>query len=190
MNDKLILDDILQAEKIFNLLKKKEFIEKIKKATKLIIKTLKKNNKILFCGNGGSASHSQHLATEFLVRFKKDRKAYSALSLNSDTAVITAIGNDYEFSKIFSRQVEGIGNNKDLLFVISTSGKSKNILEAIKIAKKKKINIILLSSTKAKSLKNTVDVLIDIPSERIERIQEAQLLVGHIICGLVELELN
>jgi D-sedoheptulose 7-phosphate isomerase len=190
MNKKLIFERLLEAESIFSFLKEEKFVNKIEKATKLIIQTLINNNKILFCGNGGSASHSQHLATEFLVRFKKNRKAYAALSLNSDTSVITAIGNDYNFSKVFSRQVEGLGNKNDLLFVISTSGKSENILNSINIAKKKKIKIILLSSVKAKKLKKKVDVLIDIPSDKTERIQEAQLLVGHIICELTELKLK
>ena len=190
MYKKLIFKRLADAESILSSLKKEKFINKIQKATKLVVQTLINNNKILFCGNGGSASHSQHLATEFLVRFKKDRKAYSALSLNSDTSVITAIGNDYNFSRIFSRQVEGLGNKNDLLFVISTSGKSKNILESIKIAKKKKLKIVLLTSTKGEFLKNKVDLLIDIPCMKTERIQEAQLLVGHIICELTELKLK
>ena len=117
------------------------FIEADKKeiilAAKLLVKTIKKKNKILICGNGGSASDAQHFASELVGRFKKDRQSFPAISLSTDTSAITAIANDYDFKNIFSRQIEGIGNQGDVLFAISTSGNSKNIIEAAIQAKKK-----------------------------------------------------
>ena len=107
-------------------------------SAKVLVKAIKQGKKILICGNGGSASDAQHFAAELIGRFKLDRRAFPAISLNTDTSAITAIANDYDYSKVFSRQIEGIGNKGDLLFAISTSGKSKNVIEALKVAKKRK----------------------------------------------------
>ena len=123
---------------------------------KLLIKSLNNNKKILICGNGGSASDAQHFAAELVGRFKKNRKSFPAISLNTDTSAITAIGNDYGFSKIFSRQIEGIGNKGDILFAISTSGNSKNIIEAAIAANKKKIKIVGLTGKNESDLEKKV----------------------------------
>ena len=122
----------------------------INAARRLCLKTIKKNGKLIFCGNGGSAADSQHLAAELIGKFLKIRKPIPALALTTNSSIITSIGNDINFNMIFARQIEALGNKNDILFAITTSGKSKNILEAIKVAKKKNIKIILLTSIKCK----------------------------------------
>jgi len=170
----------LQDEKIINL---------IIKAAQIIINSLKKNKKILFCGNGGSAADSQHLSTELLGQFLKKRKALAAIDLTSNSSLLTSIGNDISFDQIYSRQISAFGFKSDVLFAITTSGKSRNILNAIKVAKKRGLKVILLSSDKALMLKKTVDLLIPSPGLRVDRIQETQIIIGHLICELVEKEI-
>ncbi len=158
-------------------------------AVKLLVKTIKNNKKVLICGNGGSASDAQHFAAELVGRFKKDRKAFPAISLNTDTSAITAIGNDYDFSKIFSRQIEGVGNKGDLLFAISTSGNSKNIIEASKVAKKKKITVIGLTGLKKSQLERSCDLCIKAHSSITSHIQELHIIIIHLLCTLIEHEI-
>ena len=141
-------------------------------------------------GNGGSAADAQHMAAELIGRFKIERESISAIALTTDTSVLTAISNDLHFNEIFSRQVSALANKNDILFAITTSGKSKNILLAIDKAKKLGTKVILLSSRKAKYLKKKVDLLIPVPADRVDRIQEMHISVGHIICELVEKNLN
>ena len=155
-------------------------------ASKYCAKTINNNGKILFCGNGGSAADSQHLAAELIGKFLKIRKPIPALDLTTNSSIITSIGNDINFNMIFSRQIEALGNKNDILFAITTSGKSKNILEAIKVAKKKNIKIILLTSTKCKIKKNSQMHLIKVPVTRVDRIQEMHITVGHLICEYIE----
>ena len=158
-------------------------------AVKSLAKTIKSNKKILICGNGGSASDAQHFAAELVGRFKKDRKAFPAISLNTDTSAITAIANDYDYSKVFSRQIEGIGNKGDLLFAISTSGKSKNIIEAALTARSKNIKVIGLTGAKNSILEKCSDICIKAPSEITSHIQELHITIIHLLCILVELEI-
>ncbi len=156
---------------------------------KLLVKTIKGNNKILICGNGGSASDAQHFAAELVGRFKKDREAFPAISLNTDTSAITAIGNDYDFSKIFSRQIEGIGNKGDLLFAISTSGNSKNLIEASIVAKKKNITVVSLTGSKKSQLETCSDICIKAHSSITSHIQELHIIIIHLLCTLIEFEI-
>ena len=186
MLTKVINRNLKNVEKNIQLLKDKNFIDLIAKTSKEIAKTLKNKKKILFCGNGGSAADSQHLSAELLGRYLKNRRAYSAVDLTSNSATLTAISNDISFSKIFERQIEAIGKKNDILFAITTSGKSKNIINAIKISKKLGLKTILLTSNKAKKLKKFVNIYIPCPGSRVDRIQETQKIVGHIICELVE----
>ena len=158
-------------------------------AVKSLAKTIKSNKKILICGNGGSASDAQHFAAELVGRFKKDRKAFPAISLNTDTSAITAIANDYDYSKVFSRQIEGIGNKGDLLFAISTSGKSKNIIEAALTARSKNIKVIGLTGAKNSILEKCSDICIKAPSDITCHIQELHITIIHLLCILVELEI-
>ena len=163
--------------------------ESIQNAVNLITLTLKSNKKLIFCGNGGSASDAQHLAAEFIGRYKENRSSLAAIAITTDTSAITAIGNDYGFDNIFSRQIEGIGVEGDTLIAISTSGNSVNILEAIKKAKKMNIKIIGLTGNKNKDFSNLVDICINVPSSETNHIQEMHIAVGQLICELVEKEI-
>ena len=142
--------------------------------------------KIIFCGNGGSASHAQHLACELVVRYKNNRKAINAISLTTDTSNLTAIGNDYDFKYIFSRQLEAIGNKGDICIFLSTSGESKNILEAAKIAKKKLISCYSFSGKGGGKLKKIIKNNIIINSNLTSAIQSSHLILGHIYCKELE----
>lgn len=155
-------------------------------ASKIIITALNNKNKIIFCGNGGSAADSQHLSAELMGRYKIDRKPLPAIALTVDTSAITAIGNDYGYDKVFSRQLEGIGEKGDVLFGISTSGESKNVLEAIKTAKKLSITSICLTGNRDTEMTKLSDYLIKAPSKETNHIQEMHITIGQLICGIVE----
>ena len=163
--------------------------KEIEIAAKLIVKSFKLNKKLLVCGNGGSASDAQHFAAELIGRFKLDRRAFPAISLNTDTSAITAIANDYDYSKVFSRQIEGIGNKGDLLFAISTSGKSRNIIEAALTARSKQIKVIGLTGAKNSKLEKCSDICIKAPSEITSHIQELHITIIHLLCILIEFEI-
>lgn len=154
-----------------------------------ICSACRKGNKLLICGNGGSAADSQHFAAELVGRFKKERKALPAISLTTDTSAMTAIGNDYGFEKVFSRQVEALGNEGDILIGISTSGNSKNIVEAVAEARRRKMRAICLLGNDGGLLKNKCDASLTIKSEDTPRIQESHILAIHIICDMVEQKL-
>ena len=160
------------------------------RSTNLICKSLTKNKNIFWCGNGGSAADSQHLAAEFLGRFTKNRKPLNSIALSTDTSTLTCISNDFSFSDIFSRQIEAIGNKGDTLICISTSGNSKNLLKAIMSAKKKSMNIISLLGKKGGKMKNKSNVTYIVDSDVTARIQECHILIGHIICAEVEKKLK
>tara|TARA_Y100000389_G_C17427120_1_gene500239 strand:- start:21 stop:599 length:579 start_codon:yes stop_codon:yes gene_type:complete len=164
--------------------------KKIVKAVEMITNSLKKNNLILWCGNGGSASDSMHFSTEFIGRYKNNRKPLRSLSLSSDQAAITCIANDFGYEKIFSRQVEALGKNGDILICLTTSGNSKNIFNAIKAAKKKKLKTILIAGNKGGICKKLCTHEILIPTSITSRIQEMQLMIGHLIIELVEKKLD
>ena len=154
--------------------------------TNLFIETLKSGSKIIFCGNGGSAADSQHLAAELVVRFKKNRKSLPAIALTANTSILTAIGNDYGYDKIFARQLESLAEKNDLLIAISTSGKSKNIIEVIKKAKEMGIKTIAFTGESGKEFAKSCDLSFIVPSSDTARIQEAHICIGHVICELIE----
>lgn len=156
----------------------------INTATSILIKALNNKKKLMFCGNGGSAADAQHLATEFVSRFLIERKALPAIALNTNTSTLLAIGNDYTFDKVFSRQVESYGNAGDVLIGITTSGKSKNILEAFSVAKFMGIKTICLTSSIAEDV--DCDCIIKVPSQSTPRIQEFHIMIGHYLCEVVE----
>ena len=162
----------------------------INKSVDLISKALRLNKNIFWCGNGGSAADSQHLAAEFLGRFTKNRKPLNSIALTTDTSSLTCISNDFSFDDIFSRQVEAIGNKNDILILISTSGNSKNLIKAIKVAKKKSIKVISLLGKTGGKMKHMSDLKYVVQSETTARIQECHILLGHIICGEVERKLK
>ena len=186
LDKSLIKKRLGNIESNFKSLNKIFFHKLVNDATSMIITAIKKKNKVIFCGNGGSASDGEHLCAELVGRYLKKRKAYPAIALTSNSSLITALGNDYGFENIFYRQLDSIGKRGDILFAITTSGNSKNILKILDLAKKKRIKIILLTSIKAKKLKKKVDLLIPVPSKRVDRIQEMHIGIGHIICEAVE----
>ncbi len=148
---------------------------------------IKRGGKIMFAGNGGSAADSQHLAAELVGRFMKDRRPLAGIALTTDTSIITAVANDYSFDEIFSRQVLGLGRKGDVFFGISTSGNSPNILKAIESAKSGGIITIGLTGNGGGKMAQIVDYLIDVPYKgKSARIQEVHILIGHILCELIE----
>ncbi len=155
-------------------------------AAAMMTQALRAGNKILFCGNGGSAADSQHLAAEFSGRFLRDRQPLAAMALTVDSSALTAIGNDYGYEQIFSRQVTGIGRSGDVLVAISTSGESANVVEAAKAARHKGIHVIALTGANGGALTAEADLRINVPAERTDLVQQAHITVGHILCGLVE----
>ena len=161
-------------------------VPEIENFSKLIINTLKRNNKLIICGNGGSAADAQHFASELIGKYEKFRKSLPAISLSTDCSAITAIGNDFGFEDIFSRQLEGLAQKGDLLLLISTSGNSINLLNALKIAKQKKVDSLALLGRDGGAIKELVNHEITISSEKTCRIQEAHGLIIHIICKLID----
>jgi len=156
------------------------------KAAILCSKSLKKGGKIFFCGNGGSAADSQHLASELIGKFLKLRKAIPAISLTSNDSIITSISNDLSYDAIFERQLEALSSNKDVLFAISTSGKSKNINRAIRYALKNKLQVIYLTSIKCNFINKRNLHIIKVNNKRVDRIQEQHITIGHLICEFIE----
>lgn len=152
----------------------------------LISNTFKKGNKVFFCGNGGSAADAQHLAAEFSGRFYKDRRSLPSEALHCNTSYLTAVGNDYSFELIYSRLLEGIATKGDVLIGITTSGNSQNILNAFLQAKKMGVYTIGLTGSSGGELKVHSDILINVPSDDTPRIQESHIMIGHIICQMVE----
>ena len=170
--DRILLDEKLQ-QNIINI-------------SQACIEALKLGKKIMFCGNGGSAADSQHLSAELVSKLSYDRPALNAMALSVDTSALTAIGNDYGYLYSFSRQVDAVGQEGDVLIGISTSGKSKNVLEALKAAKVKKILTVGFLGQDGRDIGAVVDYQINIPSGETPKIQEAHIATGHIICALIE----
>jgi len=165
-------------------------VDKIISISEKIIIALKNNNTIFWCGNGGSASDSQHLAAELIGRFNKNRIPLKSIALNSDTSAITCIANDFGYDEIFSRQLDGLGSSGDIFIPISTSGNSLNILNAIKLAKKKDIITLALLGKGGGEAINIVDDYILVNSMTTARVQEMHITIGHILCDLIEEGLN
>ena len=159
-------------------------------ACELITGSLLKGGTLFWCGNGGSAADSQHLAAEFVGRFKKDRKALRSIALTTDTSVLTCVANDYSYEQIFSRQLEALSGSDDTLVAISTSGDSENVLRALEVAKGLGVKTIALLGKGGGQAKAFADVAIVVQSESTARIQEAHILIGHILCDLVEQSLG
>ena len=154
----------------------------------MITAALTAGQTIFSCGNGGSAADAQHFAAELTGRYESDRRGYSAISLTTDTSALTSIGNDYGFSRIYSRQLEALGKDGDVLIAISTSGNSENIISAVKHAKQHNIKTIGLLGRDGGSLKNMVDIPLVIQAQSTARIQEAHILILHIICDAFEIQ--
>jgi D-sedoheptulose 7-phosphate isomerase len=177
----LISEDIAVKQELL-----KTRVGDIEKAAEMIISSVKKGGKLLLCGNGGSAADCQHIAAEMVGRFKKERKAIPAIALTTDTSILTAIGNDYGYDVIFKRQVEALGNKNDVLIGVSTSGNSKNVLEAVQLANQIGMATIGLTGEGGGMLSRIAKLAISVPSKNTPRMQESHILIAHIICELVE----
>ena len=186
MNEKIksIIESSIEVKK--NILSNDEFIQLINQCSDVITQAFKDGKKVLFCGNGGSAADAQHLAAEFSGRFYTDRTALPAEALHCNTSYLTAVANDYSYDVVYSRLVNGIGNPGDILVGLSTSGNSKNIIEAFKVAKTKNMITIGFTGESGGQMKPICDYLLNAPSNDTPRIQESHIMVGHIICQLVE----
>jgi len=171
------------------ILKSEEFIKTIDQVSKLLINTFKNGNRVWFCGNGGSAADAQHIAAELSGRFYFDRPPLPAEAMHVNSSYITAVGNDYGYNEIYARYLKGAGSKGDVLIGISTSGNSENILKAQEVAKQKDIKIVSLTGETGGKMKASSDFLLNVPSTDTPRIQESHILIGHIICELVEKEL-
>ena len=161
-------------------------VDNIQEVSKLISDSIQEGGKLIICGNGGSAADSQHIAAELVGRFKKERKGLPAVALTTDTSILTAVGNDYGFDKIYARQIEAIAENRDVFVGISTSGNSQNIIEAAKAAKKVGCSLVGLSGMDGGELSSLCKFNINVPSKNTARIQEVHIFIGHIICEILE----
>ena len=184
--DNKIYDFIEQSANTINDLKLE--IDILKKMSNLICESIVTGNKVLTCGNGGSAADAQHFAAEMLIRFRSenDRRSLPALSLFQDPSTVTACGNDYSFDQIYSRLIESLGNRGDILFAISTSGESKNILQAIHTAQNKNIKIILLTGEKKKIINKKIDIIYHVKDINTAIIQQTHITIIHILMYMIE----
>lgn len=164
-----------------------EIVPMIRRAAEMMSAALAGGSKILFAGNGGSASDAQHLAAELVNRFQKERQPLAGLALTTDTSILTAIGNDYSFDEIYSKQIKALGRNGDVFVGISTSGNSRNIIKAFEVAREKGISTVALTGIGG-VIKDMVDCPIAVPSSNTPRVQEIHILIGHILCEIIENE--
>ena len=181
---KSIISSSIQTKQ--QILEDNTIIDTLFNCSNVITKAFQDGKKVLFCGNGGSAADAQHLAAEFSGRFYTDRDALPAEALHCNTSYLTAVANDYSYDVVYARMIKGIGNPGDILVGLSTSGNSKNIIEAFKTAKLKGMITIGLTGSTGGMMKEISDYLLNVPSTDTPRIQESHILLGHIICQLVE----
>jgi D-sedoheptulose 7-phosphate isomerase len=168
------------------LLKDETMLNTVQEIVTRMVKTLKNGGRIYFCGNGGSAADAQHLAAEFSGRFYTDRKALPAEALHCNTSYLTAVANDYSYDVVYARLIDGIANEGDFVVGLSTSGNSGNIVKAFESARKKKVITVGLTGEKGGKMKELSDYLLNVPSHDTPRIQESHIMLGHIICQMVE----
>lgn len=184
---KIITDIINKSIEVKQqILQQEQLLQNINKSIEYITQAFLKGNKVLFCGNGGSAADAQHLAAEFSGRFYKDRASLPSEALHCNTSYLTAVANDYSYDVIYSRLIEGTGKEGDILVGLSTSGNSGNIVKAFEAAHQQKMITIGLTGSTGGVMKESSDILINVPSFDTPRIQESHIMIGHIICQLVE----
>jgi D-sedoheptulose 7-phosphate isomerase len=164
----------------------KALLNQVVESAETIVACLRNGGKVLIAGNGGSAADAQHIAGEFVSRFHYDRPGLAAIALTTDTSIITAIGNDYGYERLFSRQVQALGREGDVFIGISTSGNSANVIAAFEEAQKMKITTIGFTGITGGKMANMCDITLRMPSTETPKIQEGHIAIGHIICGLVE----
>ena len=161
-------------------------LDGIQKAAELLLKAVHNDAKILLCGNGGSAADAQHLAAELVARLRYERRAVAALALTTNTSTLSALSNDYDFSRVFVRQIEAFGKKGDILIGISTSGISENVVKAVEYAKSLGLTTIVLTGSSGGKLAKLADLTIAVPADNVQRVQEAHITIGHIWCDLIE----
>lgn len=183
----LIKDKILETSRIVsNILKNEILQESLLYAAKACVDSLKSGGKILLAGNGGSAADAQHIAGELVSKFMIDRAGLSALALTTDTSILTAIGNDYGYVNLFSRQIQALGRSSDVFIAYSTSGNSPNILEALKVAGELGLVRIVMTGSRRGPICTLCDHLLEVQSTSTPRIQEGHLILGHLLCEMIE----
>lgn len=186
----VILEKLKQTTNVLSaMIEDPGLVSKVEAVAKDCVSALKNGNKLLFMGNGGSAADSQHLAAEMVSRFAFDRPGLPAFALTVDTSVLTAIGNDYGYEHLFSRQIEAVAKQGDVLFGISTSGRSPNILAGLVTARNMGLVTVGMTGNHKARIAEVVDHCIEIPSNSTPNIQEGHIVIGHIICGLIEEQL-
>jgi D-sedoheptulose 7-phosphate isomerase len=183
---KLIQERFAEHIEVAQAVMASDILEKIERIAQEIKQALANGHKVLFCGNGGSAADSQHLAAEFVGRFQKERQGLAAIALTVDTSILTAVGNDYGYDKVFVRQVEALAQAGDVLVGISTSGNSVNVVEAIKLAKEKGLFCVGMTAAGGGKMAQLCDECIAVPAKVTARAQEMHILIGHILCELVD----
>ena len=182
-----IISEFTKTHELFSKILLDETLQKnIETVANVCIQSLKNGGKVMFCGNGGSAADSQHLAAELVSKLSYDRPPLNSMALTVDTSALTAIGNDYGYLYSFSRQVDAVGHAGDVLIGISTSGRSKNVLEAMKAAQAKKIITVGFLGQNGRDIGEIANYQINIPSDETPKIQEGHITTGHIICALIE----
>ncbi len=182
------VDSVLQAHLDVVQRTRQEQSLAIGRAAELVLDTLRRGNKILLCGNGGSAADCQHMAAEIVGRFEVERPGLPAIALTTDSSNLTALGNDMGYAAVFSRQVQAIASPGDLLWAYSTSGKSANILLAVEVARQVGCRVLAMTGALPNPLAGLADVVIAVPDQSTARIQEVHLVVGHILCALIDRE--
>lgn len=188
--EKIIKEILTESTEVKNkVMSDLTLIERIEKVALLILEAYQKRKKVVLFGNGGSAADAQHIAGELVNRFRIDRVALPAIALTTDTSVLTSIANDYDFSKVFARQVQALVTEGDVVIGISTGGKSSNVLEGIKMAQGKGAVTVGFTGRNGGRLAEMVDLAVKVPSDETPRVQEAHITILHIICYLVEREL-
>ncbi|HNY62792.1 MAG TPA: D-sedoheptulose 7-phosphate isomerase [Bacteroidales bacterium] len=179
-----IINDSIEVKK--EILNSDKLLKSIENAAEIIIEAYRNKKKVLFCGNGGSAADAQHLAAELSGRFYYDRPPLAAEALHVNTSYMTAVANDYSYDEVFARYIAGVGNHGDILVGLSTSGNSKNVIKAIEQAQRLGMKTVSLTGSTGGKMKDLSDILINVPSNDTPRIQESHIMIGHIICEIVE----
>ena len=182
----MIFSRIDEHIQVIDSIRTEDMRARIAKAAEICRHAIQNGHKVLFCGNGGSAADSQHMAAEIVGRFVKEREGWPAIALTTDTSILTAVANDYGYDAVFSRQVEALCNSGDILVGLSTSGNSANIIAAINKAKQKGAKTIGMTGKDGGQMNNLCDININVPYGVTARVQEAHILIGHIICELIE----
>lgn len=184
--DKIIKQRFLDHLEVANAVMNSDILAQLERVAVEVKKALARGNKVMFCGNGGSAADSQHLAAEFVGRFQKERKGLPAIALTVDTSILTAVGNDYGYDKVFVRQVEALARPGDVLVGISTSGNSGNVVAAVELAKEQGVYCVGMTAAGGGKLKELCDECLSVPAKVTARAQEMHILMGHILCELVD----